>query len=214
MLVCFEGIDGAGKSTLMKNVKEKLRDGAVVMTRQPGGTPLGQELRQLVLHSDHTISTNAEMLMFAADAAQLMEEVVRPAQEEGKLILCDRGWMSNVIYQTAGRSNLLAEGIYDRVFITHPPALIILLQLPLEEAQRRMNLDTPDRIESAGQGFFRRIFRAYEAVGDTWKGVRVEKFDATLPPVALADQVTALIQKIRLDRQVITLIGDHIRNAQ
>lgn len=197
MLVCFEGIDGAGKTTLIQNVVERLGDAAVVTTRQPGGTPLGAELRRLVLHSDHTISGNAEMLMFAADAAQLMDEVVRPATEQGKLVLCDRGWMSNVIYQKAGRHNIMAEMVYDRVFVTNPPSLIVLLTLPREEAERRMSLKAPDRIESAGQGFFRRVFRAYEEVGDTWKGVPVRRFDAEQEPDALADAVTDLILEIR-----------------
>ena len=187
MLVCFEGIDAAGKTTLLRNVADRMKDQEVVVTRQPGGTDLGVDIRQLVLHSTHNICGLSEMLLFAADAAQLQDEVVRPAVEAGKLVLCDRGWMTNVFYQKYGRGNLMAEDVYNRVFGTHPPSLIVLVDIDLEVSEERLAHQEADRIESAGRGFFRRVHRAYQSVGDTWNGVKVVRVDGTAPPDVLCN---------------------------
>ena len=104
LFVCFEGGDGAGKSTQVRLLQEVLqqRGREVVVTRQPGGTPLGEQIRELVLHGDH-VSPRAEALLFAADKAHHVDQLIRPAMDRGAVVVTDRYTDSSVAYQGAGR---------------------------------------------------------------------------------------------------------------
>lgn len=168
MFVSFEGIDGSGKSTQARLLAERLREGGrdVVLTREPGGTPLGEQIRDLVLHGDH-VTPWAEAALYAASRAQHVEEVIRPALERGAVVVCDRYLDSSVAYQGGGRAlgvdavlelNLMAVGglLPDTTF---------LLLLHPEEAVRRMG-ETPDRIEREDVGFHARVDAAYRALAE------------------------------------------------
>src|SRR5262249_59478760 len=104
MFVTFEGLDGSGKTTQVERLAERLRaEGRdVVATREPGGTALGEQIRQLVLHGGH-VAPWAEAALYAASRAQHVEEVIRPALERGAVVLCDRYVDSSVAYQGVGR---------------------------------------------------------------------------------------------------------------
>lgn len=101
--VTFEGIDGTGKSTQVDLLARELARRGIphVITREPGGTPLGSELRALLLGSEHAIAPMTEMLLMAADRAQHVEQVIRPALEQGAFVLCDRYIDSSLAYQGA-----------------------------------------------------------------------------------------------------------------
>lgn len=101
--VTFEGIDGTGKSTQAELLARELARRGIshVITREPGGTPLGSELRSLLLNSKHTIAPITEMLLMAADRAQHVEQVIRPALEQGAIVICDRYVDSSRAYQGA-----------------------------------------------------------------------------------------------------------------
>ena len=107
MFITFEGGEGAGKSTLIKKVKDALeeRGNSVILTREPGGTVFGEELRHLVLEQrqDVRISAKAELFLFLAARVQHIEEVIRPAIASGKIVLCDRFCDSTIAYQGMGR---------------------------------------------------------------------------------------------------------------
>ena len=100
MLVVFEGVDGSGKTELMRRVADILRQGhSVVTTREPGGTPLGEELRNILCHGNHEMSHLAQTLLFMADREHHVRTVVRPALEHGNIVLCDRYLASTLVYQ-------------------------------------------------------------------------------------------------------------------
>jgi dTMP kinase len=183
MFVTFEGVDGSGKSTQARLLAEALRDEGreVVATREPGGTELGERVRELVLHGNG-VSPWAEATLFAAARAQLVEEVIRPALARGADVVCDRYLDSSLAYQGIGRGlgvdrvlelNLVATGglLPDRTF---------LLELPAAEAARRRGADT-DRLEAEGQEFAARVGIAYRELAGAFPR-RIVAVDATLSP--------------------------------
>jgi dTMP kinase len=183
MFVTFEGVDGSGKSTQARLLAEALRDEGreVVATREPGGTELGERVRELVLHGNG-VSPWAEATLFAAARAQLVEEVIRPALARGADVVCDRYLDSSLAYQGIGRGlgvdrvlelNLVATGglLPDTTF---------LLELPAAEAARRRGADT-DRLEAEGQEFAERVGIAYRELADAFPR-RIVAVDATLSP--------------------------------
>ena len=168
MFVTFEGLDGSGKTTQAARLAESLtREGIdVVLTREPGGTPLGEAIRDLVLHGDH-VAPWAEALLYAAARAQHVEHVIRPALERGATVVCDRYLDTSVAYQGAGRElgaeailelNLEAVGglLPDRTF---------LVELDVETALARVG-DKGDRIERAAAEFWPRVVDAYRELAE------------------------------------------------
>jgi dTMP kinase len=190
MFVTFEGVDGSGKSTQARLLAERLREEGreVVLTREPGGTALGEEVRSLLLHGEH-IAPWAEAALFAAARAQLVDEVIRPALARGADIVSDRYLDSSLAYQGLARGlgiervlelNLLAtSGILpDRTFL--------VLVSPAEAAARRG--DEPDRIEREGAGFVEEVDRAYREIARVF-GQRVQVVDGTRNPEDIARDV-------------------------
>jgi dTMP kinase len=163
MFVTFEGLDGSGKTTQATLLAEALSERGVdvVSTREPGGTPLGEEIRDLVLHGGH-IAPWAEAALYAAARAQHVDQVIRPALERGATVVCDRYVDSSVAYQGGGRElgldtvlelNLLAVGglVPDTTF---------LVEVDVETALERVGGER-DRIEQAEAAFWPRVAEAY-----------------------------------------------------
>jgi dTMP kinase len=164
--VAFEGGDGAGKSTQVRLLAEALgaRDRVVTVTRQPGGTEVGRAIRDLVLHGGH-VSPRAEALLFAADKAQHVEEVVRPALERGEVVLTDRYLDSAVAYQGAGRE-LGAVEIDDlgRWAVGGLLAdLTVVIDISPDQGRRRRG-GVHDRLESEAAPFHDAIRQYFLAV--------------------------------------------------
>ena len=163
LFVCFEGGDGAGKSTQVRLLTEALerRGRRVVVTRQPGGTPLGQQIRDLVLHGDH-MAARAEALLFAADKAHHVEALIRPALAEGAVVVTDRYVDSSITYQGAGR-DLGADEIRD---LQHwavggvLPDLTIVLDVAPEVGRARRG-EVHDRLESEADAFHAAVRQGY-----------------------------------------------------
>ncbi len=139
--IVLEGGDGAGKSSVQRALAERLPAGGadVVVTREPGGTPLGERVREIVLARESAGDPLAELLLFEAARAQLVSTVVRPALERGAIVLCDRFGASSVAYQSYGRglpralveqANAIATGGLE-------PDLVLLLDLPVETGLAR-----------------------------------------------------------------------------
>jgi dTMP kinase len=190
MFVTFEGVDGSGKSTQARLLAERLREEGreVVLTREPGGTALGEEVRSLLLHGEH-IAPWAEAALFAAARAQLVDEVIRPALARGADVVSDRYLDSSLAYQGLARGlgiervlelNLLAtSGILpDRTFLVLVP--------PADAAARRG--DEPDRLEREGAGFVEEVDRAYREIARVF-GQRVQVVDGTRNPDDIARDV-------------------------
>jgi dTMP kinase len=157
----FDGIDGVGKSTQMELFCDWLRDNGheVVQCRDPGGTPLGEALREIILHQhDMQVCAATEMLLYMASRAQLVDEVIRPALTSGKTIVSDRFLVSNVAYQGhAGGVDVDAVWAVGAVATRGVrPDLTLMLDMPVEEAATRLNRDL-DRIEARGAEFLNRV---------------------------------------------------------
>ncbi len=168
--VTFEGVDGAGKSTHLEWFAQTLgtRSGhEVVVTREPGGTPLGEALRALVLHRPMDLETEA-LLMFAARRQHLVD-VIGPALARGAWVVCDRFTDATVAYQGAGRGMPIARIEALRAWV-HPalePRLTLLFDLAPEIARQRLDATRDkDRFEREAQDFFVRVRTAYLRLAD------------------------------------------------
>lgn len=162
--ITFEGIDGAGKSTQIEVVAEVLRARALplVITREPGGTALGERLRELILNE--AMTPDAETLLLFAARSHHLAEVIRPALLAGQWVLCDRFTDATYAYQCGGRG-LAAERISALEQWVHPdlqPDLTLLFDVaPAVAAQRLSRVRAADRFESETLGFFEAVRREY-----------------------------------------------------
>lgn len=161
--VAFEGVDGAGKSTQARLLAERL---GAVLTREPGGTPIGTSIRSLLLDPDTVgLSARAEALLMAADRAQHVDTLVRPALAAGRPVVTDRYLYSSVAYQGYGRDLDPDEVRALSLFAVDGllPDLVVLVELPDEVAEQRFG-DRPDRFEGEGPAFRRRVAEGYRAL--------------------------------------------------
>jgi dTMP kinase len=161
-LIAFEGGEGSGKSTQARRLAERLGSRAL-FTFEPGDSPLGAEVRRLVLDSpDLEITDRAEALLMAADRAQHVAEVIEPALAAGRTVVCDRFAGSSIAYQGHGRQLPAAEVEQLSRWAARGrwPDLILLLEIQPAVAERRMRRSR-DRLESAGEAFHRRVHDGY-----------------------------------------------------
>ncbi len=190
MFVSFEGLDGSGKTTQAELLRARLQaDGEEVLaTREPGGTELGEAIRDLVLHGGH-VAPWAEALLYAAARAQHVEEVISPALERGVSVLCDRYVDSSVAYQGIARGlglkrvldlNLAAVGglMPERTF---------LLLIDPEDVPTRLAGDH-DRLEREGETFHSSVDAGYRELASRFPE-RIVSLDGSLPPEEIAEEV-------------------------
>jgi dTMP kinase len=186
MFVTFEGIDGSGKTTQAALLAESLPD--VLLLREPGGTPLGERLRELLLDGPE-MTPWAEAILFAAARAELVERVIRPALANGATVICDRYLDSSLVYQGVARGlgvdavyelNMSATGglLPDRTFV---------LQLDPDASRDRMTGEL-DRIESEDAAFRERVAEGYATIVAMFPE-RCIALDASKPPADIAEEV-------------------------
>ena len=191
MFVTFEGLDGSGKSTQARLLTKALRDDGrdVVATREPGGTALGEGIRDLLLGGTD-VSAWAEAALFAAARAQLVEEGIAPALARGADVVCDRYLDSSLAYQGIARGLGL-----ERVLELNLPAIggvlpdrTFLLLVDPNEAARRLGGGAGDRIEREAEDFRRRVDAAYRELAAAFPE-RIVTLDGTRPPEEIAREV-------------------------
>jgi len=197
LFVSFEGGDGAGKSTQARLLGDWLRGlgREVVLTREPGGTELGVELRNAVLHGDH-VDARTEALIYATDRAHHVASLVRPALARGAVVVTDRYLDSSVAYQGSGRD--LGADEVERLSLWAVdgllPALTVLLDLDPVAGKARLTGD-PDRLERAGDEFHRRTREAFLGRAEAEPG-RWLVLDATRPVDELASEIRSRVASI------------------
>ncbi len=174
--ITFEGPEGSGKSTQLRILAARLRDAAydVVETREPGGTRIGERIREILLRQDHSdLRPTTELLLMFASRAQNVDEVILPALAAGKIVLCDRFTDSTLAYQGAGRG-LGADTVYDIDRIACRglvPRLTLLIDIDIEIGLARAN---QTRMEQQPMSFHRAVRDAYHQLAhDDPKRIRV-----------------------------------------
>jgi dTMP kinase len=176
LFITFEGTEGCGKSTQVELLTERLRalGHRVRVLREPGGTPIGEEIRHTLKHSkaNVTMTYETELLLMNASRAQLVRETIRPALAVGEIVLCDRFYDSTTAYQGYGRGLDLAlvRSVIDFAVGDTRPDLTLLLHVPAEVSAERLQSRQStlpfvrDRIEEGDRYFFERVAQGYEAI--------------------------------------------------
>lgn len=164
LFITFEGIDGCGKTTQLKLLKEYLENKGfnVLVTREPGAKGLGEKLREILLNYDGEVSSNCESFLFLADRAQHIDTIIKPAINNGTIVLCDRHTDSTVAYQGYGRELNLKQIHYLNNIATNniKPDLTFILDIDVETSIERIGKNR-DRMESAGIDFFNKVRNGY-----------------------------------------------------
>ena len=198
MFITFEGGDGSGKSTQIQSVRDwfENRGREVIVTREPGGTELGTEIRRLVQNGPEDVDARTEALLYAADRAYHVATVIAPALERGAVVLGDRYIDSSLAYQGAARSLGVDEIASLSAWATRGlyPSLTFLLDLPPEVGARRRT-DAPDRMERESMDFHERVRHEYLRLADA-EPDRIVVIDA----VGTVDEVFSEIRGVLVER--------------
>jgi dTMP kinase len=190
VLVTFEGIEAAGKSTLIAALASELtaRGDVVLVTREPGGTPLGDSLRGVFLDPTFRIDPIAEVMLINSSRAQLVADVIAPALKERTVVLCDRFFDATVAYQGYGRGLDVEAVLEICLAATHriAPELTFLIDLPVEVSRARVRArGGADRLEREGDEFHTNVRNGYLRLAERFAN-RFVVLDGTQPPEALA----------------------------
>ena len=201
-LVTLEGGEGAGKSTLLAGLREHFARAGIdlLYTREPGGTPVGEAIRALVLDPAHRgIAAETELLLMFAARAQLVREVLRPVLDAGRWVLCDRFTDASYAYQGGGRGVDVARiAELERIATGElKPDLTLLLDLPVAHGRARAGQrGDADRIEAERDDFFERVRATYRARAEA-EPERFRVIDAGLPPERVLQAALAAIDELR-----------------
>ena len=197
MFVTFEGVDGSGKSTQARLLAEWLEEAGhgVLLTREPGGTPVGEAVRKLVLHGDE-MTDWTEAALFAAARAEHVARAIRPALDEGLHVVCDRYLDSSVAYQGIARG--LGEDLVRNLSLTVtggllPERTFVLLVDPATAIAR--SSARLDRIERAADGFMERVDAAYRALADA-EPTRIVALDGARSEGELQEEIIEHVRAI------------------
>ncbi len=198
MFVTFEGLDGSGKTTQVELLRAALEGEGreVVATREPGGTPLGERVRELLLDGASSITPWAEAALFAAVRAELVERVIRPALEGGADVICDRYLDSSLAYQGIARGlglDRVLELNLNAIRGVLPDKTILLLVSP-EEAARRAG-GANDRIEREGEDFRSKVDEAYRELAAIFPQ-RILPADGAQPQESLARLIFGQLRQL------------------
>ncbi len=202
LFLSLDGIDGCGKSTQCKLLADWLRSQSVdvVACVDPGGTEIGDALRDLLLHRRSNMTIECEAMLFMASRAQLAAEIIRPAIEAGKWVVSDRYLLANVVYQghAGGLDPLVLQKIGMLVTRQLIPELTFVLDLPVEAALRRRKLES-DRIESRASDFHDRVRGGFLAEAERSQHIRV--IDATPPADVVHAEIRREVEALRQGRK-------------
>jgi dTMP kinase len=211
--ISFEGGEGGGKSTQIKRLKALLRKNRIpfVVTLEPGGTPIGRKIRELLLNpKNKNLSKRAELYLYVADRAQHVDEVVKPALAAGKVVITDRYADSSAVYQgiCRGLGVKWTESLNDFATLGLYPDLVIVLDVPesvgLARVRNRLKSDPKllgkrrvvkmDRLERERLSFHKKVRQGFVTLAKKHPQ-RIKRIDATQTPDQVSEQIRDLIQK-------------------
>ena len=186
MFITFEGPDGSGKSTIIKKVYEKLiNDGFdIVLTREPGGTPIAEKIRDIILdNSNVALDARTEALLYAASRRQHLVEKIRPALKVGKIVLCDRFLDSSLAYQGGGRNLGVQNVLNINLFATENtyPDLTLFFDIDPELGLKRVSQDkkrVADRLDNENENFHEKVYSTFKEIVNT-NSQRIITIDAS-----------------------------------
>ena len=187
MFISFEGTEGVGKTTLIRKIYEHLEQQGqqVVLTREPGGTPMAEQIRSLLLSVNHeeSMSNDTELLLMYAARAQHLQQVIMPALTEHKTVLCDRFTDASFAYQCAGRGLSQSKlQLLNEHFVSHMPNITFWLDAPIETGMSRAReRGALDRFEQEKVTFFEKVRAGYQQLWEQYPE-RVKRLDATQSP--------------------------------
>ncbi len=205
--ITFEGTEGCGKSTQIKLLAERLQllGHRVRLLREPGGTPIGEEIRHTLKHSqqNHAMTSEAELLLMNASRAQLVREIIRPALAAGEIVLSDRFYDSTTAYQGYGRQLDLekVKTVIEFAVGETKPNLTLFLHVPPEVSAERLrsrqsNLPfVRDRIEEADRKFFERVAHGYEVIAAS-EPQRVKLISGAQPVEIVCGKIWEAVQSV------------------
>ena len=202
LFITFEGTDGAGKTTQIQRLTADLRQTGydVCLTREPGGTPISEQIRDMLLNPDHSeMAATTELLLYAASRAQHVSEVIKPALDAGKVVISSRFADATVVYQGYGRgldldrihhlNRIATDGV--------TPDVTFVLDLPVEIGLQRVQNSRGglDRLESEKIEFHRRLREGYQTIAQQ-EPQRLKIIDAKVSPKRVYAQIQAAIQPL------------------
>jgi len=201
MFISFEGTEGVGKTTLIREIYAhyEQKGAEIILTREPGGTPLAEQIRALLLSVSHDekMSNDTELLLMYAARAQHLQQVILPALQAGKTVLCDRFTDASFAYQCAGRGlneNKLA--VLNQSFVSRIPDITLWLDAPVELGMSRAReRGALDRFEQEKVSFFEKVRAGYTRL---WQQhpERIKRLDATQAPEKVLEQALEQIGKL------------------
>ena len=199
MFISFEGTEGVGKTTLIRKIYEYLvqQGQDVVLTREPGGTPMAEQIRSLLLSVNHdeNMSNDTELLLMYAARAQHLQQVIVPALLAGKTVLCDRFTDASFAYQCAGRGLSREKlNVLNQNFVSHMPNVTFWLDAPIELGMSRAReRGALDRFEQEKVAFFEKVRAGYQELFEQ-SPERMKRLDATQSPEQVFAQAVAYLK--------------------
>ncbi len=199
LLITFEGIDGSGKTTQASRLAAAIGPGRAILTKEPGGTPVGKTLRSMLLDPDLKIDPKAELLLFLADRAQHVQTLIRPHLEDGSIVIVDRFIDATVAYQGFGLGHPLEliDSIHQRILEGLLPDRTFLFDIDPQNARDRISRrgDPKTSVENRSEEFFQRVRNGYLQTAEDHPG-RFRVIDALLPQDEIAGIILADLQSL------------------
>ena len=203
LFITLEGPDGSGKTTQIAYLKEYFEQRGIetMFTREPGGTPIGEKLRDIILdRANSEMCDMTEALLYAASRSQHVQQRILPALADGKVVICDRFIDSSIAYQGYGR------GLGDPVRVINElavggcmPDVTFLMELSPEVGKSRISEDSQDRLEQEKLEFHDRVFQGYEALAELYRD-RFVRVDASRDKEAIREDICAALDRVLEDR--------------
>lgn len=199
LFITLEGPDGSGKSTQIEHLKQYFEDKEIpcVFTREPGGTAIGEKLREIILDKENSeMCDMAETLLYAASRAQHVEQLIKPALQEGKVVVCDRFIDSSIAYQGYGRNMGDSVRIINELTVGEcMPDVTFLMELSPKIGKSRINAKSRDRLEREKLEFHNRVYEGYKEIAKFYPQRFVE-IDASRDKEAIRDTIFSHLDAI------------------